>query len=483
MRYPKILLLCAISTGVLAAVPVITSAPTATGEVDNAFAFTITADNLGAYPQFISFGLPDGLFQWSDGKISGYPSAGGVFSVLVTVVNSSAPPDSTNSASSILTIAITGGAGAPVIVGDGRIAGIQGLPLVGGVSATGALPIGFDYQGLPAGLSSNGNLITGTPTGSGTTGFSVKASNPYGSGTATLQIIATGGSPVITSPLSVSGQVESPVSYSLTAIGQSSLSYSIDSSNLPRGLRLQGANLIGGCFFDAGTYKVPITVSNSSGQASDTISFNVAPLEASNETGSIRFSEALKTSPGHTGASGSITISGTVGMNGLDLSKVDENSFFAVQVGDYFGLELLANAKKFIKGKSATFAHDFQVGVGNAKLSFKKASMTFSVSFVEKTYYDLFSARAADYIGKTVSIGETLPVTVLLTLNDSSDSAFAAFYVPIQGRSAFRTVTKNSSTFSVGRASLSGKGQSQVSGEHVVVNPGLLLTRLSGGQW
>jgi hypothetical protein len=91
-------------------VPVITSAPTATGETGVAFNFSVTAANTGSPTIFGATGLPAGLFISSgSGVISGAATQTGVFDVTLTTTNSVTDETATKP----LTITITPGPDKP----------------------------------------------------------------------------------------------------------------------------------------------------------------------------------------------------------------------------------------------------------------------------------------------------------------------------------------------------------------------------------
>ena len=459
----------------------ITSPLTANGQVGNSFSYTITASNLTMYHEFYLSALPDGLsFNATTDTISGAPTTGGVFSVRITsVADVTAPVDYSNSA--ILTITISGGNGAPVIVGN-NIQGIQGVPIIGGITATGATPITFSYSALPAGLSGSANTVVGSPAISSTTTVTVTASNSIGNGSAPIQIITTSGSPLITSPLSitcVAGPGGGPF-YTLTAIGDSPLTFSIDPTKLPRGLVIDAfaPNLLVGYPFDMGIYTVPVTVSNAKGQTSGAITITATmPDNITNENLKIQFSEALKQGPG-TGTNKSVTtqadsfkISGTIGLNGFQTNQFGKNSYFALEVGHYPFIALLGNGVQSGKSISATFKTSY----GDGKLKIVNGAALFSVSL--KAKFGDFSPRAADYAGKTLSVSETLPVLAFLTLDDLSDAAFIRAYAPVTGKSSYRTA--KTSTISTGTTLLRGTGDFLFSGSHVKVNVQQIIDGLS----
>ncbi|MGD0093287.1 MAG: chitobiase/beta-hexosaminidase C-terminal domain-containing protein [Planctomycetota bacterium] len=181
------------ATYTISPLPIITSATTATGAVGTAFSYSIVA--LNNPTNLTAAGLPAGLsFSYAtDGNtISGTPAVGGQFGILITATNSAGYWQI------VLTLTVSGGAGAPVVISPPLGAGVVNTPFWYGFSAKGALPITFTVTGsLPPGLSltSNGNAISGTPTTVGTTTVTLTATNSSGVSMAKSVTIGIGAGP------------------------------------------------------------------------------------------------------------------------------------------------------------------------------------------------------------------------------------------------------------------------------------------------
>ena len=157
--------------------PVITSALSASGTAGGGFGYAITASN--GPTSFSAAGLPAGLsVNTSNGVISGTPTTPGT----VSAVNAGG----TGTATLILTIAPAAPA-SPVITSALAAAAAVGVPFSYALAASNA-PTSYNASGLPAGLSINtsNGAVAGTPTSAGTSSAVVSATNPSGTGAATL---------------------------------------------------------------------------------------------------------------------------------------------------------------------------------------------------------------------------------------------------------------------------------------------------------
>ena len=187
----------------------------------------------------------------TSGVISGTPTAaGGPTSVVVRVT------DSLNvSVTATLTITIVT---APVIttttLPNGEVSAVynQTLQRTGGVSpftwlvATGALPSGLTL--------STGGLISGTPSGAGTSSFTVSLTDSMGGITTQGLSITVAAAPQISTPLTLpEGEVSAAYNQTLQVTGGiSPLTWTITLGSLPAGLNLSTAGVITGVPTTAG---------------------------------------------------------------------------------------------------------------------------------------------------------------------------------------------------------------------------------------
>ena len=158
---------------------------------------------------------------------------------------------------------------APTITSPLTASGTVGTPFFYQITATG-FQTSFSTTMLPAGLSVNASgLISGTPTGAGTTNVTLTATNSGGTGTATLVLTINPATPVISSALTASGTVGTAFSYQITATNNPT---SFGASGLPAGLSVNTTTgLISGTPTAPGMTNVTLTATGSSGTVTATL--------------------------------------------------------------------------------------------------------------------------------------------------------------------------------------------------------------------
>ena len=167
----------------------ITSSATSTAAVGVAYTYTATASP--AATSFNISGLPSGLTaNTATGVISGTPAAAAVSSVSLSANNATGTGPVT-----VLTLTV---GNRPVITSATSASGTAGSAFTYTITASNS-PTSFAATGLPSGLTVNTTtgVISGTPSGAGSSSVSLTATNGFGTGVATalaINIAASGGS-------------------------------------------------------------------------------------------------------------------------------------------------------------------------------------------------------------------------------------------------------------------------------------------------
>ncbi len=159
----------------------------------------------------------------------------------------------------------------PVITSLGTAGGNQGTTFSYQITASNA-PASYGANGLPAGLSVDPvtGIISGTPAQTGTFNATFSATNPGGTGSATLSLTILPPAPAITSVLSLIGINGRALAYQITATNNP---VSYGASGLPAGLSVNPATGVitgtpGGMTIPT---NVTITATNSGGTTSATL--------------------------------------------------------------------------------------------------------------------------------------------------------------------------------------------------------------------
>ena len=249
------------------AAPAITSAATAAATVGTAFSYRITATNQPT--GYSATGLRDGLaLNTATGVISGTPTTAGAVKLTIGASNSA------GAGSRTLTITVAANT-RPVITSAATASGKVGAAFSYQITATNH-PTSYSVSGLRDGLTLNSTtgVIAGTPTTAGTVRLTLSATNSSGTSATVTLTITVAGAPVITSAPTASAQVGKAFSYQITATG-SPTSYS--ATGLRDGLTLNTATgVISGTPTTAGTVRLTLSATNSSGTGSATLTITVA---------------------------------------------------------------------------------------------------------------------------------------------------------------------------------------------------------------
>ena len=251
---------------------VITSTTLAPATQGSSYQTTLAATGgVAPYNWAAKSGLPSGLTMSSSGTISGIPISSGNYSISTTVSDSSSPAMSSPATLDLqvtpATLKIPSAA-----LPSGRVSKTYS----GTLSATGGTsPYTWSVSSgsLPPGLSlgTATGAISGTPTSSGTSNFTVSvsdSSNPVQKQSASTSIVIAA-APVpqlaIGSSALPSGTVSKAYSGTLGATGGTSpYKWSVSSGSLPTGLSLASATgAISGTPTSSGTFNFTVSVSDS----------------------------------------------------------------------------------------------------------------------------------------------------------------------------------------------------------------------------
>ncbi|MGH8047114.1 MAG: beta strand repeat-containing protein, partial [Chthoniobacterales bacterium] len=166
----------------------------------------------------------------------------------------------------------------PSITSASTATGTVGSAFTYQITATGT-PTSYGVIGtLPSGLTLNTatGLISGTPTGVGTTSISVTATNAGGTGSAPVDITINPPPPVISSAPTATGTVGVAFNYQIVA-SNSPTSYGV-TGTLPAGLSLNtSTGTITGTPSATGTSNVTISATNAGGTGTAALAITITP--------------------------------------------------------------------------------------------------------------------------------------------------------------------------------------------------------------
>jgi Putative Ig domain len=289
-----------------------------TGTASTAYSQTITATGgSGSYTFSLTAGaLPAGLsLNASSGAITGTPSASGTSNFTVTATDG-------NSATGSRAYSITINAAIsvnPASLPAGTV-GTAYSQTVAATGGTGSYTFSVSSGALPAGLTLNAGsgAITGTPTGAGSSSFTITATDGN-SATGSRAYSVTINAAITVNPASLAnGTVGSAYSQTASATGGTgSYTFSVSAGALPAGLSLaSGTGVISGTPSSSGSSSFTITATDGNGatgsraySVSITASINVSPLSLPAATVGTPYSQTISAS----GGTGSFTFSVTAG--------------------------------------------------------------------------------------------------------------------------------------------------------------------------
>jgi hypothetical protein len=243
------------------------------GRVGDPFAYSIEATNAPTSYAVDGLASVGGLsIDTATGLISGIPLNAGDFDLIISATNAT----DTDTQLATLTV-LPSLSAAPSITSSLTEQAFAGSFYTYTIVATNS-PTSYGLTGiLPAGLTRSGDLISGVPTEVGVFNVTILASNASGTGEETLELTVLEALPVINSPSSAFGSVDSEFNYMITASGS------------PTSFAVVGLDSIDGLTFDSGTGVISgiptvevdtdlvVTATNGSGSDSQAVRLLIGP--------------------------------------------------------------------------------------------------------------------------------------------------------------------------------------------------------------
>jgi predicted peptidase len=255
--------------------PSITSTAPTSATVGQLYSYSIVANGSPA-PTLNASGLPAWL-SLTGNVLSGTPPSAGTFGPITLTASNGINPNATQ------TFSITANPNliAPQITSTPNTNGFIGQPYSYTVTMTGSPAPGLSASGLPAWLSLNGNVLSGTPPSAAATGtITLTASNGVNPNATQSFVInvSTLMPPSITSSAITSAAVGQLYSYSITTTGNPAPSLSTV-EDLPEWLSFNG-NVLSGTPTNAGSLAITLVADNGvnpPATQSFTINIGIAP--------------------------------------------------------------------------------------------------------------------------------------------------------------------------------------------------------------
>jgi sugar lactone lactonase YvrE len=250
--------------------PVFTAdTPPSTATISMPFNFTFAASGFPTPTFAVASGsLPTGLtLNTSSGVLSGTPTASGVYTFTVSATNSSGSVTSGS-------ISMTVGSVPAFTAVSPASTGVVGSAYSYTFSASGYPAASFSVTSgsLPAGLSLNtsSGVLSGTPTTTGVSTFTVSAANVFGSVTSASISITVQSVPAFTADSPASSVSEGvSYSYTFTASGSPAPTFSVSAGSLPTGLSLNSSTgVLSGTPSATGSFTFTVGATNAAGGAS-----------------------------------------------------------------------------------------------------------------------------------------------------------------------------------------------------------------------
>ncbi|OWK37752.1 beta strand repeat-containing protein [Fimbriiglobus ruber] len=288
--------------------PTITSADAATFATGTTNTFTATATG-SPTPTFTETGtLPAGV-TFSNGVLSGTPTAAGTFPITITATNGIGT-DATQS------FTLTVGT-APTITSADNTGFGTGTAGTFTVTATGTPAPTFTETGaLPAGVTfTSAGVLSGTPTAAGTFPITITATNGIGTDATQSFTLTVGTPPAITSASSTTFATGTAGTFTVTATGTPAPTFT-ETGALPAGVTFTSAGVLSGTPTVAGSFPITVTATNGAGPdatQSFTLTVGTAPTITSANAVSFTFGATSAFSVTATGSpTPTITETGTL---------------------------------------------------------------------------------------------------------------------------------------------------------------------------
>jgi hypothetical protein len=253
----------------------VTATPPSTVSVNSTISVQFNATGgVAPYKIALSGSTPTGT-SFSNGVLSGVPSAPGTFSFTVTASDSQTPPAT---ASQGYSITVTPG---PLAISANLPAGQAGQAYSGQFSATGGTGLGYTWSGSGTnGLSvSSSGGVSGTPTSAGNASISVTVTDSSGAkASGAFSVVINGPGLYVTTTSLLDAALTVNYSATLAASGGTT-PYSWSATGLPNGLSVSPSlGAISGTPTQQGVFSVKVTVTDHDGNtATATLGLTVGP--------------------------------------------------------------------------------------------------------------------------------------------------------------------------------------------------------------
>ncbi len=242
-----------------------TLSPLPVGYANIAYSTTLAAvGGIGVKTISLASGtLPPGLTLTSSGVLSGTPTAVGTYTFTAQVTDSAATPVSSTAtySVSVLQLAIN-----PVQLPGGVVGSTYGPATFTSSGASGTVTYAVSSGTLPAGLSlSTSGVLTGTPTATGTSSFTVRATDAAGQAAGASYTVAVATKLLLANATVPAGNVGTAMpTYQFQATGGTTpYTYTVASgSSLPAGLSLTTSGVLYGTPTAAGDYTFNVTATD-----------------------------------------------------------------------------------------------------------------------------------------------------------------------------------------------------------------------------